>query len=120
MKNVILALTLLLLASACSTMPETPAQGVYTAKTDFAAALIVAVQYKSLPDCIQGSVRLCKKGSVVKVVLRAAEGSKILLDNAEEAVRNPDIDSGSAVQARIAAVQAVKTFVELTNKLEVR
>lgn len=114
-----LLLVLLLAINLGCTTPQTPQQGVYQAKSDFAAALIVAVQYKALPVCEDKGPVLCKKESVSKVVLQVAEGAKIALDNAEVVTRTPGIGSDVASTAETAALAAVKTFQQITSKLKV-
>lgn len=117
MKKLLLAL--LLAVSVGCTTPQTPQQGVYQAKSDFAAGLIVATQYKALPLCEDKGPVICKKESVVKTVLMVAEGAKIALDNAEQVVRTPGIGNDVAGTAETAAIAAVKTLTQITSKLKV-
>ena len=50
MKSLLLLL-LFVAPAACTTAPQTPAQSVYAVQSNYAAALTVAVKYKSLPPC---------------------------------------------------------------------
>ena len=118
MKKLILAL--LLATSVGCTTPQSAQQGVYQAKSDFAAGLIIATQYKALPECVDNGPVLCKKKAVVKTLIDVAEGAKIALDNAESVVRTDGIGKDVAATAEVSAIAAVKTLTAITSKLKVQ
>lgn len=117
MKKFLLAI--LLVTSLGCTTPASAPQGVYQAKSDFAAGLIIATQYKALPVCEDKGPVICKKEAVVKTVLQVAEGAKIALDNAETVVRTDGIGKDIAATAEVSAIAAVKTLTAITSKLKV-
>ena len=117
----IAALALCACAAIGLPAPQTPAQTVYTAKSDFLAAVLVADQYKSLPDCaVPDAPVLCANQNVVGNIKLAANAAKATLDSAEAAVRDPAFDGGAVDKAVVAATNAVGAFVTITTQLKVK
>jgi hypothetical protein len=118
MKKVLsgLILGLLVACNACTTMPTTPAQAVFAAKTQYAAALTVAVAYKRLPRCTVATPP-CSDLTIVTRLQKADDAASALLDGAEITVRAGGDNTQLAITA---AQQAVAAFTSITKTLEVK
>lgn len=119
MKNLLLTSLLALSLTACAVTPSSPAQTVYLAKTQYSAALSVAVAYKNLPGC-GGTEKLCAKPEVVAQLQKADQVAYPALDAAEDAVRTPGFGENIINSAVIAAKAAVEAFKSITNTLKVK
>lgn len=108
------AIALCLLLSACAT-GSTPAQNVYGVQSQYNAALVVAVAYKSLPECAPNVSPICKKASVVKDLQDADSVAYPSLEAAQKAVRAGTLDVAQA--SVIAADAAVKALTAITSRL---
>lgn len=115
MKN-ILGMLFLLVVTACSVAPNTPAQSIYLIENNFRAALVVAVTYKELPQCGTALVKLCSEPEVVKKLQTTYDVANASLMAAEIAVRS----GGNADRAINAAQQAVIALTAITSTLEVK
>lgn len=120
MRKLLFAAALILFTTACTTQPTSPAQTVYATQTAYAAALSLAVQYKSLPACggINAPV-LCSDVKVVKQIQDADNTAYVALQAAQAAVRNPVV--GTGVERAIAyANQAVGAFTAIVSSLKLK
>lgn len=111
--------------AACSTFgipaPQSPAQTVYAAKGDFAAALTIANQYAALPRCGTPSAPpLCSESNIVQNVNKAAHAADASLDAAEATVRDPAFSNNSDAvsKAVAAATNAVAALQAVTSTLK--
>jgi hypothetical protein len=77
-------------------------QMVYSAESDFAAALRVAVAYEALPTCSATQKFPCSDPSAVTKLTAAARAARASLTTAEAAVRS----STNAAALTTAAIQA--------------
>jgi len=119
MRKLFLAAALILTLAACATQPESPAQTVYATQTAYAAALSLAVQYKSLPVCGATGVVVCSNPEVVKQILQADDTAYVALQAAQVAVRNPA--TGTTAEKAIAyANQAVGAFTAIVSSLTLK
>lgn len=115
-----MTLMLLPLLVAC-TSPQTPAQAVYAAESQYATALRVELAYSNLPRCGKptGSV-LCSEVSVIKKAQKADDIAWIALKQAENAVRTPGFGESKLTAAISSAKALVGSFVQITQTLKVR
>lgn len=116
MKN-ILGMLFLLVVTACSVAPNTPAQSIYLIENNFRAALVVAVTYKELPQCGTALVKLCSEPEVVKKLQTTYDVANASLLAAQISVRS---GGGNADRAIAAAQQAVIALTAITSTLEVK
>lgn len=113
----ILSIILAVMLSACSTiLPSNSAQTVYIAKSDYAAALTIAVAYKRLPDC-STAPQPCSSAAIVKQLQKADDVAAGALDAAETAVRTPGFGSSIISTSLSSAKAAVNAFLSITNTL---
>lgn len=108
MKKFILLAALTL--GACQATPSTPssASQVYAAKNTYEAALILAVQYNSLPRCgAATSPPLCSDTNALAVIRRANTAARTALDGAEKTVRDPSLTADAKSGAVVIATNAV-------------
>ena len=107
--------------SGCSTtsLSSSPTVGsqqlVYSAETDFQAALRIAVAYEALPAC-PASGQVCADPSTVTKVTAAAKAARASLSTAEAAVRS-STDATAITTAALQAQSDVATFQSLANAL---
>lgn len=118
MKRLFAGLIFALLA-ACSTTPQSPAQAVYAVQGNYAAALTIAVAYKSLPDCAATTAVLCKKADIVGKLQKADDAAYPALQAAQNIVRQPNAGA-NAQTAIFAAEQAVSALTSITSTLQVK
>ncbi len=105
--------------NGCTTMPQTPAQSVYTIQGTYAAALSVAVSYKQLTPCVQAGPVLCSDPGVVAKLQQADDVAYAALTAAQNIVRAPN--AGLNAQTAInAASQAVNALASITATLKVQ
>jgi energy-converting hydrogenase Eha subunit H len=115
-----MAVTALALASGCSTVSGmtsvTAQRDVYAIKSDYQAALVVAVAYRRLPAC-GGAAVVCSTPSVVAKLQAADRAARAALDTAESTVRSSS--DASAVSNAVGGAQgAVASFVSLVQTLK--
>ena len=118
MKKLFAVVVIALAAVGCvgRAVPETPAQIVYAAHGEYAAALPIAIQYKRLPTCGPDAPKvLCKDPLTFKKLLEADDEAFAKLSKAQAAVRAGD-GTGGAVEAT-AARRAVDAFKKQTATL---
>ena len=113
---VLMALTVV---GGCASAPQSPAQVIFAAKSNYAVALAVAVAYKKLPTCAPTAPPLCSKPDMIATLQKVDTASSALLDAAENTVRLQG--AGANAQTAIkAAEQAVSAFATITAALAVR
>lgn len=119
MKNILLICLLFIVA--CSTVPQTPGQGVYAAKATFAGALGAAVQYASLPRCVEGVpvLQACSDQGVLDDMKKASLAAQEALDEAEKVVRTPGVGDSAITAAVASASAAVEAFVKITQMVDI-
>lgn len=113
----LLIVCLALLVGCAAPIATTPSsqRTVFSAESDFAAALRVAVAYEALPDCSTGAT-LCSKQAVVSEVTGAARAARASLDTAEGLVRSGS--SSEQVSVLVAKAYAdVAAFKALAGTL---
>jgi hypothetical protein len=88
---------------------------VYSAETDFAAALRIAVAYESLPVCGTHTTP-CADPQVVAKVTAAAKTARASLSTAEAAVRSSS-NQAAITTAALQAQQDVSVFTALADAL---
>lgn len=109
----------MLFLMACTT-PETPAQAVFLAQSDYAVALRAEVAYSNLPRCSANKlVKLCSEVSVIKKLQKADNVAWAAIKQAQIAVRTPDFDQSKLVATVAVAKALTNSFVEITNELKV-
>jgi len=108
-------IAVLLVGCAASVTPKTPAQIVYAAHGDYAAALPIAIQYRRLPTCGPAAPKLCKDQDTLKKVQEADNEAFKALSAAQAAVRLGDGTGGAseATEAR----RAIDAFKKQTAVL---
>ena len=130
MKKIVIGLILALSLVGCAGLPgvlgkPTPAQVVYVAKTDYAAALTVAVAYKKLPLCVpavEGTPKqlLCSKAEVVLQLRKADDAADAALDAAESVVRTPGFGKDIVDSALASVKAATAALTSITATLGVK
>jgi len=106
-------LTLLaLIVVACAGTPQTPQQAVFLVKTDYQAALVVAVAYKHLPLCETGAPAICSQPKVVRQLQAASAAAGAILDGAETAARDGEPTATALLTAAQQAVAALSTLTQ--------
>lgn len=118
MRKLLAAIALVAL-TACATTPQTPQQGVFAAKQNYAVALTVAVAYKRLPACTPTAPKICSDPKIVRQLQAADFAAAVLLDGAEATVRAPGAGVNVATALK-AAEQAVAAFTTITSALTVK
>jgi hypothetical protein len=110
---------LLLALIGCATTPKSPEQVVYQASGDYAAALVVAVQYKKLPPCGGTTTTpLCRDAATLKRIQDADGKAADLLSNAQSAVRLESVAPETEKEAAATRAQrAIADFRKLTDTL---
>lgn len=119
MRSFLLAIPLMLLA-AC-TQPESPAQAVYLAQSNYAAALRAELAYSSLPRCGKPtSPKLCSDVDVIRKVQKADDVAWAAIGEAQDAVRTPGFGNNKITTIVATATSLTDAFVEITNTLGVK
>lgn len=114
------ALVAVILAACATVQPQTPAQAVYQVKSNYAAALEVAVAYTRLPRCTEPvTVPICSRYDVIVRLQQADRAAAPALDAAEKVVRAPDAGANPQT-AILAAQQAVAALTAITSTLKVK
>ncbi len=104
----LLAVWLLAALAACASLEaETPAQRVFALKSDYRAALAVAVAYESLPRCPIVTTSFCSEPGVVSLLRQADRRAELALNGAEQVVRSPAASESAVALALEAARSAV-------------
>ena len=110
----LLVVWLLAALAACASLEaETPAQRVFALKSDYRAALAVAVAYESLPRCPIVTTRFCSEPGVVSVLRQADRQAELALDGAEQVVRSPATSESAVALALEAARSAVAVLRQI-------
>lgn len=117
--NIALAISLAACATA-TTVGQTPQQIVFATKSGYEGALIIAVQYKRLPDCGMPAVLPCKDPVIVAQLQKADNVANEATKSAESAVRTPAIGTSAIDHAVLAAKVALQAFTSITNQLKVK
>jgi hypothetical protein len=116
MKKLILLLPILLMA--CTAKPETPAQSVFLAESDYAAGLKIELAYSNLPRCPKA--KLCSDVSIIKKVQIADNVAYVALKDAQAAVRTPGYGDSKITTVVASATALTKAFVDITQTLGVK
>lgn len=113
--SLILAVSL----AACSSMPggRSPQETVFVAKTAYASALVVAVEYRKLPVCTTPPVALCHDAALLAQIQKADNVAAASLDAAESAVRTTAVSADARSKAIAAANVALAALQALTVNL---
>ena len=98
-------------------LPKSPAQTVYELKTAEAAALIIAVKYKSLPPC--PTVPICSDPKVISKIQSIDQTARIAIDTAENFSRG-DFTAADISNAVQLASRAVTALTGVTSSLKVQ
>ena len=101
------------LAACASLEAETPAQRVFALKSDYRAALAVAVAYESLPRCPIVTTPFCSEPGVVSLLRQADRQAELALDGAEQVVRSPATSESAVALALEAARSAVAVLRQI-------
>lgn len=107
------------LLAACAGAPTTPAQTIYDVESGYAAALAVAVAYKSLPPCAPAAPVICSQPNVVAQLQKADDVAYQALTAAQNTVRTPGAGA-NAQTAIVAAQQALQALTAITATLQVK
>jgi ABC-type uncharacterized transport system auxiliary subunit len=119
--KVLLSLLFAALLSACSSIPESPAQKVFAATSAYNAALSAAVAYKKLPACGQtASPTLCSDKGVVATVQKADNVAFEALKSAQTVVRQTGQTETSLQTAVRWATEAIAAFSRVVETLGVK
>jgi hypothetical protein len=107
------------LAACAGGTAQTPAQTVYQVQSDYAAALVVAVAYKNLPDCaLPGHPVLCSQATIIKQLQDADDIAYPTLTAAQNTVK---VQGATNAQTAVnAAQQAVAALTAITSKLVIK
>ncbi len=116
MKSLLLLPLLLIIACAKVAVPETPAQIVYTAEANYAAALRLELAYSKLPRC--PAAKVCSDPKVIKKVQQADNVAWDAILNAQRAVRTPGFGDAKLATVAASAVALTQSFVDITATLE--
>ena len=102
------------------TAPQSPTQAVYAVEGDYAAALAVAVQYRSLPQCSASTAVLCSTPEVIAQVQKSDATAWTAIEAAQNTVRAPGVTSDAETAALTAAQQATSAFQTIAATLKVK
>jgi len=128
----LLAAAALAFVAACTSVGGTaltPAQSVYQLKSDYDAALTIAVTYKNLPPCGTTTnvpnvgaqkIVLCSDPKVVAQLLQADNVAYAAIQAAENTVRDPTVSQSGAQAATVAAQQALAALTSITATLQTK
>jgi hypothetical protein len=115
------ALSSLALVGCAGGFTATPSAGaqqmVYSAESDFRAALRIAVTYENLPACAPAQHFPCADPSAVSKVTAAARAARVSLAAAEAAVRS-STNEAAMTTAAIKAQSDVAVFQALAVALK--
>jgi hypothetical protein len=119
LKSYLASVILVCALAACASGTTTPAQTVYQVQSDYAAALVVSVAYKNLPDCaLPGHPVLCSQATIIKQLQDADDIAYPTLTAAQNTVRVQG--ATNAQTAVVAAQQAVAALTAITSKLVIK
>lgn len=118
MKMIALPALVAFALAGCKTLPDTPAQTVYSLEGGYAAALSIAVAYRNLPLC-DGSTPICHDKATLANIEAASSAVSMDLDLAEKAVRSGDSPSKVAAATNL-AVAALEQLQALTSKVQTK
>ncbi len=119
MRKLLIGLTAAIFLAGCTVKPETPAQDVYLAESDYAAALKVELAYSNLPRCGSGP-KICSKVSIIKTLQKSDDVAWAAIQQAQIAVRDPNYGDSAAKTAILSATALTNAFVSITNTLEIK
>lgn len=118
MRKLLLLLPMLMMA--CTT-PETPAQTVYLAQSNYATALRIELAYGNLPRCGKAwSPKVCSDVKILKKVQTADNIAWSALKQAQHAVRTPGYGDSKVTTTVASAKALTNAFVEITAELEIK
>lgn len=121
--KIIIAVLLSFILAACAGQPagpNAPSQAVYQIKSDYDAALQVAIAYAQLPRCGSvGNPPLCSQAKVVVQLDQASQAAGAAIQAAENTVRDPNASDKWAVAAS-AARNALTALTAITATLQVK
>jgi hypothetical protein len=116
------ALALVSMLASCAGVqpaPQSLAQVVYAVEGDYAAALAVAVQYRSLPQCSASTTVLCSAPEVLAQLQKDDAAAWTAIEAAQNTVRTPGVTSDTESAALTAAQQATSAFQSIAATLKV-
>lgn len=122
MRSILAVLILSVGLAACAGIggaPETPAQRVFAAKTDYGAVRALALNYESLPRCSETQSDPCSETDIVAEIRSADLVALEALDRAEAIVRNPESTADAAATAATAARAAVDVFEAVIDNYDI-
>lgn len=115
----ILVLSSLLFLVACAT-PETLAQSVFLAESDYVAALKVELAYSNLPRCGKpDSPVICSDVDIMKKMQKMDNVAWEAIQQAQKAVRTPGFGDSKITTLVASAKALVGSFVNITQTLKV-
>jgi hypothetical protein len=100
--------------------PQSPAQAVYAVEGDYAAALAVAVRYRSLPPCSASMIALCSTPEILAQLEKGDVAAWTAIEAAQTTVRTPGATSDTETAALAAAQQATTAFQTIASTLKVK
>lgn len=119
--DLLIAIVIAALLCACAVTPKTPAQAIYEVESGYAAALVIAVQYKGLAPCGEpASPVLCANPPIVEALQKADDTAYAALSEAQTLVRTPGIGSDKIQTAVAAAQSALRVLTAITGALLVQ
>lgn len=102
----------------CATpIGQSPQQLVFGAKTAYAVALVVAVEYRELPACGTPVVLPCHDRALLAQIQKVDNVTAIALDTAESVVRTPSVSDDAKSKAVATANTALAAFKAITANL---
>lgn len=109
------------LLTACVTTPaKNPQLQVFSIKSNYDAALTVAVAYDNLPPCVAGVKAICSSHDVKVKIKQAKDVASPAIQAAENAVRDPTFDASTSQAVITAANQAVIALTAITSVLAIK
>lgn len=118
MKKLIVLLPMLLMACV---RPDSPAQAIFLAEGDYAAAVQAEVAYGNLPRCGKpDSPKVCSDVNIMKKLRKADDVAWAALTEAEIAVRTKGFGDSKITTTVATAVAFTKAFISITDTLEIK
>ena len=116
-----LALCMLGVVAGCKSAGDTtttPQSATYSVKGQFNIGLSFATWYKSLPSCGAGAPPVCSKPDFVDKIKLGANAANKAIQAAEDTVRSPNYDPGSATGLELAATNALSALLQIIVEIE--
>lgn len=108
------------LVVACTT-PDSPAQAVYLAQSQYASALRLELAYSNLPRCGKpDSPKLCSDVNVIRKLQKADDLAWSAIKEAQTAVRTPNFGKDKITTIVSSATALTRLFVDATKQLGVK